>query len=86
MEEIIKKVCRFMGYEISNRNITILYYAADAVLFAVNEDHLKRLLYLFICEAKFLNMVISGSKIAPRHLKYLSDAKFMSMIILYSKK
>ncbi|XP_030766597.1 uncharacterized protein LOC115890494, partial [Sitophilus oryzae] len=62
MDEIIKQVRHLNGYKMGDRNITILCYADDAVLFAENEDDLQRLVYLFNLVAKSYNMITSASK------------------------
>lgn len=42
MNEVIKSIRKWKEYRIGNKNVRILYDAADAVLIAGNEDDLQK--------------------------------------------
>lgn len=62
MDEVIKKVKLSRGYRLGDKEVKILCYADDAVLFAENEDDLQRLLHTFNVTGKQYNMTISAKK------------------------
>jgi hypothetical protein len=62
MNEIIKNIKHKEGCRINNKEISIIWYADDAVLTVDSKDNLQRLLHQFMLRCQKHNMKISISK------------------------
>jgi len=62
MDEIIKQTRAMAGYRMGTKEVKVVCYADDAVLFANSEDNLQRLLFNFTNKAKEFNMEVSTGK------------------------
>lgn len=60
MDEIIRKVHTGKGYKTGQRDVRVVCFVDDTILYAENKDDLQCLLHLFNTTAKRYDMIISA--------------------------